>query len=256
VSQRQKQRTNENRARRLGTGEGISRQGRKGAGGRGGSGVPAWAWVVGGAILVAAIAVVVALVVTRGGSSSSGGGQTSPVLKQRNSTSKVDFVSQGTWQPNYTNLAAAISAMHLPEARATMANGDYVTHHHVYIKMYVFDGSKSEQVPIPSQIGVDPTTQTLAPLHTHDDSGVIHIEANAKTLTPPLQDVFNVWGLRFSSTCIGGYCGGVEMWVNGKPNTQFGAYKLQEHDVITIVEGQQPPGFKPTSSYPFAKHGL
>jgi hypothetical protein len=255
VSQRQKQRTNENRARRLGTGEGISRQGRKNRGG-GGGGVPAWAWVVGGAILIAAIAIVAAVLATRGGSSSSTDGQTSPVVIQRDSTSKVDFISQGTWQINYTNLPAALSAMQLPEAKATMANGDYLTHHHVYIKLYVFDGSKSRNVPIPSQIGIDPAAQTLAPIHTHDDTGIIHLEANAKTFNPPLQDVFNIWGVRFSSKCIGGYCGGVEMWVNGTPNTELGAYKLQEHDVITIVEGQQPPGFKPTSSYPFAKKGL
>ena len=76
MSQRQKQRTNENRARRLGSGDGIARHGRGPVGKSGPGGVPAWAWVVGGAILVAAIAVVAALLVTRGGSSSSDGNQT------------------------------------------------------------------------------------------------------------------------------------------------------------------------------------
>src|SRR3954463_10910427 len=101
MSQRQKQRTNENRARRLGSGDGIARHGRKPVGKTGGpgggpawaggggralpGGVPAWAWVVGGAILVAAIAVVGALLVTRGGSSGSGGNQTAAVITQRNS---------------------------------------------------------------------------------------------------------------------------------------------------------------------------
>ena len=54
MSQRQKQRTNENRARRLGSGEGISRKGRKPSSG---GGVPAWAWVVGGAVLIAELLV-------------------------------------------------------------------------------------------------------------------------------------------------------------------------------------------------------
>ena len=111
MSQRQKQRTNENRARRLGSGEGIARHGRGPVGKSGPGGVPPWAWVVGGAILVAAIAVVAALLVTRGGSSSSGGDQTPAVITQRNSTAKVDWVSQGTWQPNYTNLQAALTAV-------------------------------------------------------------------------------------------------------------------------------------------------
>ena len=57
------------------------------------------------------------MLATRGGSSSSTDGQTSPVIIQRDSTSKVDFISQGTWPINYTNLPAALSAMQLPEAR-------------------------------------------------------------------------------------------------------------------------------------------
>src|SRR5256885_16931119 len=106
MSQRQKQRTNENRARCLGSGEGIARHGRMPVGKAGGAGgVPPWAWVVGGAILVAAIAVVAALLITRGGSSGSGN-QTATVITQRNSTAKVDWVSQGTGPPSYAKLQA------------------------------------------------------------------------------------------------------------------------------------------------------
>lgn len=249
VSQRQKQRTNENRARRLGTGEGISRKGRKSA--AGGGGVPPWAWVVGGAILVAAVAIIAAIVLTRGDSSSGGGGTggTPAVIADRNSTAKFDPVSQGTWQPNYDNLQQAIAAMGLPASSETM---QYLTHFHVHITLYV-DGRAT---PIPSQIGIDPATQTLAAIHTHDDSGIIHMEAGTKGFAPPLQDVFDVWGVRFDAKCIGGYCGGVEMWVNGKPNTELGKHVLHEHDVITIVEGKQPDGFKPDTSYPWAAKGL
>jgi hypothetical protein len=249
VSQRQKQRTNENRARRLGTGEGISRHGRKGGGG--GGAVPAWAWVVGGAILVAAIAVVVALVVTRGGSSpsSSRGGQTPSVITQRNSTATFDPVSQGSWPPNYDNLAAAITALGLPTAGVA-------THYHVHITLYVTSNGKSYRVPIPQNIGIDQATQTESPIHTHDDKGIIHIESSKAKFTAPLQDVFDIWGVRFDSRCVGGYCGGVEMWVNGTPNTQYGSYVLREHDVITIVEGKQPANFKPDTSFPWAKNGL
>jgi hypothetical protein len=247
MSQRQKQRTNENRARRLGTGEGISRSGRRPDGG-GGGGVPMWAWVVGGAVLIAAIAIVAAIVVTRGNSSSgSSGTQTSSVITARNSTAKVDWVSAGTWPPNYTNLQGALSAMGLPSANGTTG---YATHFHAHITLYVFDGH-SRTVPIPSQIGIDAATQTLAPIHTHDDTGVIHFEADEKSFSPPLQDVFNVWGLRLTSQCVGGYCGGVKMWVNGTPNPQLGTYKPKEHDAITIVEGTPPANFKPDASYKF-----
>jgi hypothetical protein len=245
VSQRQKQRTNENRARRLGTGEGISRKGRGGGGG----GVPAWAWVVGGAILIAAIAIVAALVVTRGGSSSTSGGHTPSVITERNSTQTFDPVSQGSWQPNYDKLSAAISALGLPAA-------GNATHYHVHITLYVTDNGKSYRVPIPQDIGIDQATQTQSPIHTHDDKGIIHIESGTAKFTAPLQDVFDIWGVRFNSRCVGGYCDGVEMWVNGTPNRQYGSYVLREHDVITIVEGKQPANFKPDTSFPWAKNGL
>jgi hypothetical protein len=244
MSQRQKQRTNENRARRLGSGDGIARHGRKPVGKAGGpGGMPAWAWVVGGAILVAAIAVVAALLVTRGGSSSSGN-QTATVITQRNSTAKVDWVSQGTWQPNYTNLQAALTAMNMPTANSTTG---YATHYHAHITIYA-DGHKA---PVPALIGIDEADQLLSPIHTHDDSGVIHMEADEKNFTPNLQEVFNVWGLRFNSQCIGGYCGGVKMWVDGQASTQFGAHVMKEHDAITILQGTPPPGFKPDKSFNF-----
>ena len=169
------------------------------------------------------------------------------MITDRNSTAKVDWVSAGTWPPNYTNFQAALAAMGLPSATATTG---YATHFHAHITMYVFDGH-SRKVPIPSLVGIDESTQTLSPIHTHDDTGVIHMEADETNFDPPLQDVFNVWGLRFTSQCVGGYCGGVKMWVNGQPNSQLGKYKPKEHDAITIVEGTPPPNFKPDPSYKF-----
>ena len=56
-----KQLTNERRAKRLGTGEGIapSKKGKSG-------GMPGWAFMVSGAVLLAAVIIAAAFVVTRG----------------------------------------------------------------------------------------------------------------------------------------------------------------------------------------------
>jgi hypothetical protein len=248
MSQRQKQRTNENRAKRLGTGEGISRHGRGGGTRSGGGGVPAWAWVVGGAILVAAIAVVAALVITRGGGSSSSNGQNSSVVKARNSTAKIDWLSQGTWKPNYSNMQAALAALGLTDV-AGMSG--YTTHYHAHVNLYVNDGGTLHTVPIPQYIGIDVPDQILASIHTHDDKGIIHMESDQKSFKATLQQVFDVWGVRFSGQCVGGYCGGVHMWVNGKPNSQFGSYVLHEHDQVTLLAGQVPSSFTPQKSYNF-----
>ena len=57
-----------------------------------------------------------------------------------------------------------------------------------------------------------------SPLHTHTASGVIHIESDrAGTFT--LGQVFDEWGVRFDSACIGSYCSGggrqLRVYVNG-----------------------------------------
>lgn len=52
-------------------------------------------------------------------------------------------------------------------------------------------------------------------LHTHDDSGTIHIEAPVGTFT--LADFFAVWGQPLSETQVGPYRGHVRAYVNGAP---------------------------------------
>jgi hypothetical protein len=61
-------------------------------------------------------------------------------------------------------------------------------------------------VPVPAGIGIDPAVG-FAPLHTHDASGVIHVESpTVRTYT--LGQFFAVWGVRFTPSCLGGYCAG------------------------------------------------
>jgi hypothetical protein len=234
VSKRQKQRTNQNRERRLGTGEGIARP--KGGGG---NGIPLWMWALSLSGFLALGIVIAVVLLTRGGSNANAD---SGVIAERNSTAKIDWVAQGTWLPNYTNLAAAISALGLPGL------SDTVEHYHVHIRLLVNDG-KSHTVPVPENIGLDQSTQTYSAIHTHDASSVIHVEADQKGYRSDLQNVFDVWGVRFNAQCVGGYCDGVKMWVNGKPSAKLGAYILQPHDAITIVEGTPPAGFTPDASY-------
>jgi hypothetical protein len=235
VSQRQKQRTNENRARRLGTGEGIART--KPA--RGGGGMPGWAWVAGGVALVAVIAVVAAVVLTRGDS----GSKPSPgVIAQRDTTQKFDPILEGTWTPNYFKLGDAMKVLGLPGLSET------VEHYHAHFRL-VLDGE--DNVIVPANIGLDQDNQVFSPIHTHDERGVIHIEADQKDFRATIGDVFDIWGVRLDDQCVGGYCGGVKIYVNGKLEPQGRDYKLQSHDAVTIVAGAPPSGFQPDKTYGF-----
>jgi hypothetical protein len=57
---------------------------------------------------------------------------------------------------------------------------------------------------VPALIGIDPAVG-FAPLHVHDTSGVIHVESpTVRDYT--LGEFFAVWGVRFTPTCLGGYC--------------------------------------------------
>ncbi|HEX9235017.1 MAG TPA: hypothetical protein VF972_01920 [Actinomycetota bacterium] len=45
----------------------------------------------------------------------------------------------------------------------------------------------------------------LTSIHTHDATGIIHIESpTPRTFT--LGEFFDVWGVRFTASCLGGYC--------------------------------------------------
>jgi hypothetical protein len=114
------------------------------------------------------------------------------------------------WSANTTGLAARLRAAGLPPLSATEGT---VVHIHQHLDLYV-DGRK---VPVPAGIGIDPAVG-FAPLHTHDASGVVHVESpTVRRYT--LGELFAVWGVRFTPSCLGGYCAGggrqLRVYVNG-----------------------------------------
>jgi hypothetical protein len=83
----------------------------------------------------------------------------------------------------------------------------------------------------------------IAPLHTHDDSGVLHTE-NDKRRSNNLGEVFTEWGVRFTADCIGGYCQITKPWFvvvegqrfSGDPRT----IELRNLEEIAVVIGKPP----------------
>jgi hypothetical protein len=74
------------------------------------------------------------------------------------------------------------------------------------------------QVTVPAYIGfVDDSC--LYWLHTHADSGVIHIESPSTTRVFTLGEFFAIWGYPLSSKEIAGVPATVHAWANGKPFT-------------------------------------
>ena len=112
---------------------------------------------------------------------------------------------------------------------AAMATGSPVGPHHVgcnvtemsgvhiHTKLAIIDHGK--RVAVPANIGmVSMDGQTLLCLywlHTHDDTGLIHVEAPAGSYT--LADFFAVWGEPLSRTRVGAAHGRVTATISGVP---------------------------------------
>jgi len=103
-------------------------------------------------------------------------------------------------------------------------------HYHSELEIVI----NSEKTLIPANVGVYPGI--MRPVHTHDDSGEIHIEGpQPREFT--LGDFFLVWGRTLNSNCVFDNCadsGQLKMYVNGVESFEFENYVLRDHDNILI----------------------
>ena len=135
------------------------------------------------------------------------------------------------------------------------AGEQLATHYHAHLTILL----NGQPVSVPAQIGI--TDQCFYWMHTHDTSGVIHIEApaNQKDRTFTLGDFFSVWKQPLSSTQVATLTltsdQKLVIYVDGKPYT--GDPKkivLKSHTQvvleITPPTVDPPPTFTWTSDYP------
>jgi hypothetical protein len=150
------------------------------------------------------------------------------------------------WGPNVRALRARLADVGLP----ALAQEGSVLHIHQHVDLLV-DGRR---VTVPAGIGIDPRGRYIAPIHTHDASGVIHVESpTVRRLT--LGDLFDVWGLRLTARCLGGYCAGggktLRTYVGGR--LQRGDPRripLTSHAEIAIVFGGRTARVPSTYRFP------
>jgi hypothetical protein len=107
-------------------------------------------------------------------------------------------------------------------------------HIHAHLSIYVDD----KPVSLPANVGIASDQSCIYWLHTHDSSGVIHIESpNANTYS--LGTFFTEWDDHFSQL---GYpsqlntTDGWQVYVDGKPyNGDFHKIQLVAHKLITLA---------------------
>jgi len=121
-------------------------------------------------------------------------------------------------------------------------------HIHAHVTIWI----NGQQVQIPQSIGIASDQSCLYWLHTHDSSGVIHIEAPNK-VSPTLGNFLDIWGQKFPQLGFQNELASTAGWtvyVNGKQvNSNFNQLVLQPHMVITLAYNS--PNVKPDTSYPW-----
>jgi hypothetical protein len=97
------------------------------------------------------------------------------------------------WHAEHTRLEARLRRIGMPFAR-----GERRAEEAPPVRVYV----NNQPMEVPARIGVHGSR--IAALHTHAANGPIHLAPSRRAYT--LGDLFDVWGLRFGSGCIGPYC--------------------------------------------------
>ncbi|HEX7734638.1 MAG TPA: hypothetical protein VF458_07240 [Ktedonobacteraceae bacterium] len=173
------------------------------------------------------------------------GGSTWLIVRNYTSGAANAKAAQGTFQEPIFN------TNYPPVESVYCDNGEQgVEHIHAYVAIYI-DGQPS---PLPANVGIPQDQSGNATcfywLHTHDTTGVIHIEA-------PVKEVFTFgqfrdeWDQQFVSL---GFAPelllntGWTIWVNGKIYTgSLASVPLDAHNIITLAYNS--PKAKPVTTY-------
>jgi hypothetical protein len=144
---------------------------------------------------------------------------------------------------------AYVDAAGLPYAEEMLS-----VHYHAHLDINA-DGKAVEVPPYIGYVVSCGKASALAPLHTHQQDGIIHIE-NSVPATFVLGQFFVEWGVRLTKDCVGGLCAGkgkeIAFFVDGKRFTgDPGSIVLKRHEEIAIEYGDTGKLPTPPSSYAF-----
>jgi hypothetical protein len=157
---------------------------------------------------------------------------------------RSDIEVAGSFGTNYPGLEQRRLAAGVPTMGDSSAGGAHI---HPKLAVYV----RGERIEVPANIGIDPARSPteMAGLHTHDGSGVIHVENAAD---PTLGQFFEIWGVPLSPTQLGPHQAKdsetVRAWVDGKPAAELEDLVMEDGQEIVVAFGteeQLPAGLSP-----------
>lgn len=117
--------------------------------------------------------------------------------------------------------------------------------YHVHAHVTILDNG--QPVSVPADVGIPGAC--IYWLHTHDTTGVVHVEApSAHPFT--LGQFFDIWGQPLSSGNVAGHRGNVTAYVNQTPFTgDPRAIPLEDKESIVLEVGSAVP---PPANYDFS----
>jgi hypothetical protein len=131
--------------------------------------------------------------------------------------------------------AASIAAAGLP----ALSTEQLEYHIHAHLDIFVDGDAKL----VPADIGIDNVVRVISPLHTHDLTGVIHVES-AMPRSFTLGQFFAEWDVKLDENCVGQYCKPampIGVYVNGEQfNGNPATIEFVDLQEIAIVIGSPP----------------
>lgn len=133
---------------------------------------------------------------------------------------------------------ARIRAAHLPPFKN---KGGSTAHPHLHVDVFV----NGRPVTIPALLGL---VAPYSSLHTHADSGIVHLETSDDRASFTLGQLFTVWGVRLNDRCVGGYCRPetpLRVYIDGvEVHGHLRDIALKPYKEVALVVGA-PPRFVP-----------
>jgi hypothetical protein len=165
------------------------------------------------------------------------------------------FIAPGSNAQGQTSASSnPVNALDPPVDNIPCDQGEQTAvHYHAHLTLYV-NGS---QVQLPAQVGIASNGSCFYWLHTHDTTGVIHIESPSnRDFT--LGNFFRIWAEQFPQLNYRpelDTSNGWQVYLDGKPyNGDFHNLVLKSHMVITLAYNS--PGIQPDTTFDWVKAGL
>lgn len=141
-------------------------------------------------------------------------------------------VAPAPW-PTPSHAGQRIRMSHLPP----FSDRNAQTHFHTHLDIFV----EGREVFIPSRLGFVPPYSAI---HTHSKSGILHVESRTRFAQVTLAQLFSVWGVRLTSSCVGAYCTptiSLRFYINGSAyEGDPRAIRLEPYSEIAVIVGIPP----------------